>query len=164
VTRPPKRLLTYAAVGAAVLVVGTVAVFAYQSLQVPYQAPTASSPVPALGCTPAPCADLHGYTLWVTSLGVQGGLVTMQIRFRNASDSTHASPEDLQLIDSQRHAAQLVFDAPGCTQWSRHEFSRGATFGPLTACFRPSTTSPPLVLRWSPDFGLVCCQTDIELT
>lgn len=159
-----RRFLVYAGICAAVLVVGTVAVFAYQSLQVPYQAPAASTPVPALGCTPAPCANLQGYTLWVTNLDIQGGLVTMQIKFRNASDSTHASPEDLQLIDSQGHATQLVFDAPGCAQWSRHEFSRGATFGPLTVCFRATSTSPPLVLRWSPDFGFVCCQTDIKLT
>jgi hypothetical protein len=160
-----RRLLTCGAIGAAVLLIGTVAVLAYQSLQVPYQAPPATSPVPARGgCAPAPCADLQDYTLWVTNLDVHAGLVTMQIKFRNASDSTHASPQDLQLIDSQGHAARLVFDAPGCSQWSRHEFSKGATFGPLTVCFRPSTIAPPLVLRWSPDFGFVCCETDIALT
>jgi hypothetical protein len=145
-------------------VVATVAVFAYQSLQVPFQAPTVSSPVPALGCTPAPCADLNGYTLWVTNLEVQGNLVTMQITFRNSSDSTHASPEDLLLIDSRQNASPAIFDATGCTAWSRHEFSHGAMYGPITVCFRASSTAPPLVLRWSPDFGFVCCQTSIKLS
>lgn len=159
-----RRLLGYVAIGAGLLVVGTVAVLAYQSLQVPYQPPTVSSPVPALGCTPAPCADLHGYILWVNNLDIQPAMVTMQVTFRNSSDATHASPADLQLIDSAHNAYQPIFDAPACTQWSRHEFNHGATYGPLVVCFRPSTVAPPLVLRWSPDFGFVCCQTDIKLS
>jgi hypothetical protein len=160
-----KRQLTYGAIGAAILVVAAVAVLAFESMQIPYQAPSVSSPLPAAGgCAPAPCADLHGYTVWVSSLEVKGNLVTMQVKFHNSSDSTHAAPEDLQLIDSHRSASPPAFDAPGCTQWSRHEFNHGATYGPLTVCFRASSTAPPLVLRWSPDFGFVCCQTDIKLT
>jgi hypothetical protein len=147
------------------LVLGTIAVLAYQSLQVPYQAPTASSPLPAAGgCTPAPCADLRGYTLWVNNLAETPDLVTMQVTFRNSSNSTHASPEDLMLIDSQHHPSSPIFDSVGCTSWSRHEFGHGATYGPVTMCFRVATTAPPLVLRWAPDFGFVCCQTDIMLT
>jgi hypothetical protein len=156
--------LIYGAIGAAVLVVGTVAVLAYQSLQVPFAAPAVSSPLAARDCTPAPCANLQGYTLWITNLDSQTNVVTMQVKFRNSSDSTHASPQDLELIDSQQHSSQPVFDAPGCTQWSRHEFNNGATFGPMKVCFRVSSTAPPLILRWSPDFGFVCCQTDIKLT
>jgi len=87
-----RRLLTYGAVAAGLAVVILVGAAAYGSLQVPFQAPTVSSPVPALGCTPAPCANLRGYTLWVTNLGVQGNLVSMEITFRNSSNSTHASP------------------------------------------------------------------------
>jgi hypothetical protein len=160
-----RKLLVYAALGAGLLVVGTVAVLAYQSLQVPFQAPTVSSPVPAIGgCTPSPCATLQGYTLWVTNLDVKSDLVTMEVKFRNSSDSTHAAPEDLTLIDSQAHSSRPVFDAPGCTQWSRHQFNNGATYGPLTVCFRIGSITPPLVLHWTPDFGFVCCQTDIRLT
>ena len=159
-----RRLLTYGAIAAGLAVVVLVAVAAYGSLQVPFQPPSVSSPLPALGCTPAPCANLHGYTLWVANLEIQGNLVTMQITFRNASDSTHAAPEDLVLIDSQRQTSQPIFDAPGCAAWSRHEFNHGATFGPLVVCFRAGTSAPPLVLRWSPDFGLICCQTDIKLS
>jgi hypothetical protein len=157
-------LLTYGAIAAGLVVVALVALAAYGSLQVPFQAPTVSSPVPALGCTPAPCANLQGYTLWVTNLDVQGSRVTMQITFRNSSDSTHAAPEDLALIDSQRQTSRPIFDAPSCTQWSRHEFNHGATYGPLVVCFKAGSSSPPLVLRWSPDFGFVCCQTDIKLS
>jgi hypothetical protein len=163
-SRAYPRLLVYGAIGAAILVVGTVAVLAYQSLQVGFQPPTVSSPLPALECTPAPCANLQGYTLWVTGLNAQSDLVTMQITFRNSSDSTHAAPADLELIDSQAHVSRPAFDAPGCTPWSRHEFNHGATYGPITVCFRASGTSPPLVLRWSPDFGFTCCQTDIKLS
>lgn len=159
------RLLRNGAIAVAVLVVGTIAVLAYQSLQVPYQAPTIASPLPATGgCAPAPCADLRGYTVWVSNLEVQSDLVTMQLTFRNSSNSTHAAPEDLVLIDSQHHPSPAIFDAAGCTSWSRHEFGHGATYGPVTMCFRLATTAPPLVLRWSPDFGFVCCQTDIKLT
>jgi hypothetical protein len=157
-------LLTYGAIAAGLVVVAVVALAAYGSLQAPFQAPTVSTPVPALGCTPAPCANLQGYTLWVTNLDVQGSLVTMQMTFRNSSDSTHAAPEDLVLIDSRRQTSRPVFDAPTCTRWSRHEFNHGATYGPLVVCFRAGTSAPPLVLRWSPDFGFVCCQTDIKLS
>jgi hypothetical protein len=159
-----KRLLTFGAIGAGLAIVIAVAAAAFGSLQVPFQSPAVSTPVPALGCTPAPCADLQGYMLWVTDLNAKSHVVTMQITFRNSSDSTHAAPEDLQLIDSQRHSSAPIFDIPGCTQWSRHEFSHGAMYGPLTVCFRATTTAPPLVLRWSPDFGFVCCQTDIKLS
>jgi hypothetical protein len=159
-----KRLLTYGAIGAGLAIVAVAAVAAFGSLQVPFLTAPVSSPVPALDCTPAPCADLQGYTLWVTNLNSQGNVVTMQITFRNSSDSTHAAPVDLQLIDSQRHTSAPIFDSPGCTQWSRHEFSHGATYGPLIVCFRANTAAPPLVLRWSPDFGFVCCQTDIKLS
>jgi len=159
-----RRLLTYGAIAIGLAVVVLVAAAAYGSLQVPFQAPAASSPVPALGCMPAPCANLHGYSLWVTNLDVKGNLVTMQITFRNSSDSTHAAPEDLVLIDSQRQTSRPIFDAPTCTPWSRYQFNHGATYGPLVVCFRAGTAVPPLVLRWSPDFGFVCCQTDIKLS
>jgi len=159
-----RRLLTYGAIAAGLAVVILVGAAAYGSLQVPFQAPTVSSPVPALGCTPAPCANLRGYTLWVTNLEVDGNLVSMQITFRNSSNSTHASPADLLLIDSRRNSSGPIFDAPSCTTWSRYEFNRGTTYGPIVVCFKAGTSAPPLVLRWSPDFGFVCCRTDIKLT
>ena len=158
-----RRLVKYGALGAGLLVALVVAVAAFMSMQTPFQSPTASSPVPAVACSPAPCANLQGYTLWVTKLNVTGDVVSMQVMYLNASGSTHASPEDLQLIDSKQQASGLVTSSPGCQTWNRHVFNNGAKFGPLTVCFRVSASAPPLVLRWSPDFGLFCCRTDIKL-
>ena len=163
-SRVPKRLVKYGALGAGLLVALVVAVAAFMSLQTPFQSPTSSSPVPAVACSPAPCANVQGYTLWVTNLNVNGNVVSMQVMFLNASDSTHASPEDLQVIDSNRQASGLITDSPGCMTWNRHEFNKGAKFGPVPVCFRVSAPAPPLVLRWAPDFGLFCCRTDIKLS
>lgn len=158
-----RKMLGYGAVAAALLVVLIVAIAAFLAMQVTFRNPAPNSAVPALNCSPAPCANVQDYTLWVSNLKVDGDLVSMQIAFKNSSSATHASPEDLQLIDSKQHASGLVTDASGCHTWSRHEFNNGATFGPLNVCFRLSATAPPFVLRWSPDFGLVCCSTDIKL-
>src|SRR2546428_13503720 len=101
------------------MVVLTIAVLASGSLHLPYQAPSVASPLPAAGgCTPAPCADLRGYTLWGSNLDARPDLVTMQVTFRNSSNSTHASPEDLVLIDSQHQMLPAGVDATGCTGWS----------------------------------------------
>ncbi len=157
------RWVKFGALAAGLLVAAVVAVAAFMSMQTTFQSPTQSSPVPALACSPAPCAKLQGYTLWVTNLNVTGNVVSMQVMFLNSSDSTHASPEDLQLIDSKQQASGLITDSPGCTTWDRHVFNNGAKFGPVTVCFRVKVPAPPLVLRWSPDFGLFCCRTDIKL-
>jgi hypothetical protein len=149
---------------AAGLVVVGVAIAAFVALQVPFQRPTTSGATPSVNCSPAPCANVQGYTLWTSNLKIDGDLVSMQIMFKNSSQSTHASPEDLQLIDSNSHSSGLASGTPGCGTWIRHEFSNGALFGPLNVCFRVSTTAPPLVLRWSPDLGFFCCQTDIKLS
>ncbi|HZK74901.1 MAG TPA: hypothetical protein VFD88_12965 [Clostridia bacterium] len=159
-----RRLLRYGAVAAALLVVVAAAIAAFLAMQIPFQAPGTGAATPAVNCTPAPCANVQGYTLWVANLKRDGGLVSMQVTFKNSSNSTHSSPEDLQLVDSTKHTSGIVTDAPGCQTWSRHEFSNGATFGPMNVCFRVSTSLPPLVLRWSPDLGFFCCQTDITLT
>jgi hypothetical protein len=157
------RLVKLGALAFGLLIAAGAAIAAFLSLQTSFQSPAASTPLPALACTPAPCANLQGYTLWVSNLTVTGDLVSMQLVFKNASDSTHASPQDLQLIDSKQHASGLVTNSPGCTTWDRHVFNGGAQFGPVSVCFRTSSTAPPLILRWSPDFGLFCCQTDIKL-
>jgi hypothetical protein len=161
---PNRRLLGYGVAAAALLLVVAVAIAAFMAMQVSFHGPTTSGATPAVNCSPAPCANVQGYTLWVSNLKVDGNLVSMQITYKNSSDATHASPEDLQLIDSKPHSSALITDAPGCQTWSRHEFNNGAIFGPLNVCFRVSTATPPLVLRWSPDLGLICCRTDIKLT
>ena len=156
--RPAVR---YAGIAAAVLVVAAVGVAAFLSLQTPFQ-PPAQAPG-STPCTPHPCLNVRGYIVWVSNLKVESGLVSMQLTFRNSSAATHADPADLQLIDSQNQTSKAVYDSPGCPHWPRTDFSNGATFGPVTECFRPASTAPPLVLRWYPDLGLFCCQVDLVL-
>jgi hypothetical protein len=154
------RLLRFAGLGAVLVVVAGAGVAAFLSLQTPFQPPTGT---PTSPCSPKPCADVRGYILWVSDLKVQGGLVSMQLTFRNSSDSTHADPSDIQLIDNRKRAYAAVYDAPGCAQWPRTEFNNGAGFGPVSECFRPASTDPPLLLHWTPDFGFFCCDLQITL-
>lgn len=156
-----KRLLQYLSLGAALVIVLVVAVAAFASLKVPFSVPTATAS--SRPCSPQPCADVRGFTLWVSGLQTQGGLVSMQLRFENKSAATHADPTEIQLIDSTGHPNQRVTDALGCTAWARKEFSNGATFGPVPECFRPANANPPLRLHWEPDFGPFCCEIDIPL-
>jgi hypothetical protein len=156
-----RRLLTDAAVFVGLVLAGLVALVAYESLQTPPS--NSSTNLTPENCSPGPCANVQGFTLWVSNVQIQGDLVTMQVKFQNSSPATHASPEDLQLIDSSRHSSGLV-TGTGCNSWTRHEFANGAYFGPIGVCFRVSSTIPPFTLRWSPDLGLFCCETDITIT
>lgn len=158
-----RRLFTIGAVLAGLVVAAIVAYAAYQALLAPQQSAGGSGLTPE-NCTPGPCADVQGFTLWVTNVNVNGDLVGMTVKFRNSSAATHASPEDLQLIDTSRHASGLLTSSPGCNTWTRHEFNNGATFGPIDVCFRVNSATLPFTLRWSPDLGLFCCETDIKIT
>lgn len=158
-----RRLLTYGAVLAGLVVAAIVALVAFQALNLAPQSSGNGGLAPE-NCSPGPCADVQGFTLWITNVRVTGNLVAMTVRFRNSSAATHASPEDLQLIDASRNASGLVTDSPGCKTWTRHEFNNGATFGPIDVCFRVNNATPPFILRWSPDLGLFCCETDIKIT
>jgi len=156
-----RRLVRSAAIGAGAVVVIAFGIAAFQSLQTPFQAPSTGPPPAA--CSPEPCANVRGYILWVTNLKIEGGLVSMQLTFRNSSPATHADPADIQLIDAQQHTTSAIHDAPGCTAWPRTDFSNGAGFGPVPECFRPAATTTPLSLHWTPDMGLFCCETKIVL-
>ena len=155
-------LIRYAAIGAGVAVVLVVAVAAFISMQRPLNLPTTSQP--SANCTPQPCANVRGFILWVANVKVDAGVVTMTLTFRNSSNATHADPTEIQLIDSAGRPINRVTDATGCTAWPRTEFNNGAQFGPVPECFRPSRTAPPMKLHWEPDFGFLCCETDIPLT
>ncbi|HSP08712.1 MAG TPA: hypothetical protein VLU92_03850 [Candidatus Dormibacteraeota bacterium] len=156
-------MLTAIGIAAALLVAAIVAFVAYSSLIAPIQEVPNTGVTPE-NCSPAPCANVQGFTLWVTNVRVEGGLIRMQVKFQNSSPSTHASPEDLQLIDASRQSSRLVTSVAGCNTWPRHEFSGGATFGPIDVCFHATNSTPPFILRWSPDLGLFCCETDIKIT
>jgi hypothetical protein len=157
-----RRLLTVGAVAVGLFVAAVVGVTAFQALHAPQQVSNNGALTPE-NCSPGPCADVQGFTLWISDVKVDGDLVSMHVKFRNASPSTHASPEDLQLIDASRHVSGLVTDSTGCNSWPRHEFNNGATFGPINVCFRVSNATRPFILRWSPDLGVFCCETDIRL-
>jgi hypothetical protein len=156
-----RRLVTFGAVALGLFVAAVIGFTAYQSLHAPV--PASSENLTPENCSPGPCTDVQGFTLWLSDITVDGDLVTMNVKFQNSSVATHASPEDLQLIDSARHASGLVTDAPGCNTWVRHEFNNGATFGPIAVCFRVSNPARPFTMRWSPDLGLFCCEKDIRI-
>ena len=158
-----RPLVTVGAAALGLLVAAFVGVTAYQSLHAPLPASSDTSLSPE-NCSPGPCADVQGFTLWLSNINVNGDLVTMDVKFQNSSTATHASPDDLQLIDVSRHASGPVTDAPGCKTWTRHEFGNGATFGPISVCFRVSSATRPFILKWSPDLGLFCCEKDINIT
>ena len=40
---------------------------------------------------------------------------------------------------------------------------KGETFGPLDICFRVTNTAPPFLLRWAPDEGAFCCETELKI-
>lgn len=158
-----RRLLTASGIVAGMLAAAIVAVVAFASLKAPQLVAPNASLTPE-NCSPGPCANVQGFTLWVSNVRVDGDLVRMQVRFKNSSVSTHAAPEDMQLIDASRHSSGLVTGVTGCNTWTRHEFSGGATFGPIDVCFRANNSTPPFILRWAPDLGLFCCETDITIT
>jgi hypothetical protein len=119
--------------------------------------------VSSLPCSPQPCLDVQDYTLWVSNVRDADGTVRMDVAFRNSSAATHASPEDLRLVDANKQTSSAIQDVAGCSHWSRTEFSNGAKLGPLTICFRPQSTASPLTLRWTPDLGLICCEAKLKI-
>ena len=157
-----RRLLT--ALGAAVglMLAALVAAAAYTALKTPLNLNPNSNLTPS-NCSPGPCSDVQGYRIWISNVRLDNDVVRMTVKFQNSSAATHASPDDLQLIDSGRRASNLITDSTGCNTWTRHEFSNGAYFGPVDICFRVSNTTPPFILHWSPDLGTFCCQRDITL-
>lgn len=158
-----RRLLISAGVIVGLFVAALVAWAAYTALKTPLQASPNSNLSPE-NCSPGPCANLQGYQLWISNVRVDNDLVRMTVKFQNSSPSTHASPEDLQLIDASRRSSIPTSDTAGCSTWARHEFShKGDAFGPIDICFRVTNTTPPYILRWSPDLGAFCCERDIRI-
>jgi hypothetical protein len=157
-----RRLLTFGAIGIGLTVAAVVGATAYQALRTPLQA-SSGAPLTPENCSPGPCVDVQGYTLWISDVSLDGDVVRMSVMFRNSSPSTHASPEDLQLIDTSRHSSGLITDATGCNTWTRHEFNNGATFGPIAICFRVYNVARPFIVKWTPDLGIFCCEKDIRL-
>jgi hypothetical protein len=140
-----------------------ISMLAYQSLKVPLKPSTSGYLVPK-NCSPGPCANLQGFSIWISNVRIEGTLVRMQVKFQNSSRATHSSPEELQLVDTSRHASPVVTDSSDCQTWKRQEFKSGTTFGPLEICFRVYNATPPFLLHWAPDIGAFCCETDIKIS
>ncbi len=157
-----RRLLMSFGVVAGLIAAGVVAFAAYTALKAPLQTP-ASVNLPPENCTPGPCANVQGYRIWISNVRLDNDVLRMTVKFQNSSTSTHASPEDLSLIDAGRRSSNMITDSSGCSTWTRHEFANGAYFGPVDICFRVSNTTPPFILHWTPDVGAFCCQKDITL-
>jgi hypothetical protein len=156
--KPWTRLALFGGGGLLLAILGTVAFIALAQGVAP-----GGATVKSLACSPQPCLDVQDYTLWVSNVAVADGIVRMNVTFRNASAATHASPEDLQLVDANKQSSPAIQDPAGCTHWSRTEFNNGAKLGPLTICFRPASIASPLTLRWTPDLGLICCEADLKI-
>ena len=148
---------------AGVAVAVLIGLLAYQSLRVPLK-PSNNGYLAPENCSPGPCANLQGFSVWISNVRVEGTLVRMQVKFQNSSRATHASPEDMTMIDSARHISPIVTDAADCQTWKRHDFNNGATFGPMDICFRVYSATPPFILHWAPDLGAFCCETDIKIS
>ncbi|HKV89164.1 MAG TPA: hypothetical protein VJT78_14310 [Candidatus Dormibacteraeota bacterium] len=156
--------LTRAAIAAALLVAAAVAVFAFASMQPQVETSLGlASPSPG-PCSPDPCRNEQGFVMWVSNVTVQGDLVRMRVMFKNSSNATHASPDDLSLIDHSNHTAGITTQGTDCNTWSRHEFNHGQTFGPVDICFQVTNTTAPFTLRWTPDFGFFCCDDSLSIS
>jgi len=158
-----RRFLLAGAVIGGLVIAALVGAAAYQALRTTGQVTNHGNLTPE-NCSPGPCVDVKGFTLWATDIKFEGDLVRMTVKFRNSSTATHASPEDLQLIDTNRHASIPVTDVEGCKTWTRREFNNGAIFGPIDICFRVTNTTRPFILHWNPDLGPFCCETSLKIT
>jgi hypothetical protein len=157
-----RRLLITLGVVVALMVAAVIAGGAYTALKAPLTTKPNSNLTPE-NCSPGPCATLQGYTIWISKIRVENDIVHMTVKFQNSSSSTHAAPEDLVLIDSERRQGQPINDVPGCKTFPRHDFNNGQTFGPIDLCFRVTNSTPPFNLQWSPDMGAFCCQKTITI-
>lgn len=157
-----RHVLTGGLVAACLIVAAVIGVTAYSALHAPLQ--LSNTNLKPENCSPGPCADLQGFTIWVSDVNVNGNLVSMTVKFQNSSAATHVSPEDLLLIDTSRHVSGLVTDTADCPKWTRHDFNKGATFGPVNICFSVTSATPPFTLHWSPVIGVFCCEKDIKIT
>ena len=157
-----RRVLTGGIVIFILIFAAAVGVTAYSALHAPV--PLQNSNLTPENCSPGPCADVQGFTIWISNVNVSANQVTMSLKFHNSNPATHVAPDDLQLIDASRHVSGPAFDLSGCPTWTRHDFKNGATFGPFPVCFTVTNTNRPFTLHWSPQVGLFCCEKDITIT
>src|SRR2546429_7842017 len=147
-----RRVLTALGIAAGLMLAALVAGAAYTALKAPL-ATTPNSNLNPDNCSPGPCVNLRGYTMWISNVKVQNDLVRMTVKFQNSSVSTHASPEDLQLIDAARRTSIPITGVTGCNTFARHEFSGGEIFRPPHPGFTGRAATPPPFPPPSPGLG-----------
>jgi len=157
-----RRLLTVVGVVVGLILAALVAGAAYSALKSPLGTQPNSNLNPE-NCSPGPCANVNGFTIWVSKVHVNNDIVHMTVKFQNSSNATHVAPEDLNLIDSGRRSSIPFAGIAGCKSFARHEFSGGQAFGPIDICFRVANSTPPFILHWTPDLGAFCCERDITI-
>ncbi len=157
-----RRLFTLVGVFIGLILAALVAGAAYSALKAPLGT-TPNSNLDPENCSPGPCANLNGFTIWISKVHVNNDIVHMTVKFQNSSTATHVAPEDLNLIDSGRRSSIPFAGIAGCKSFTRHEFKGGATFGPVDICFRVDNSTPPFILHWTPDIGAFCCERDITI-
>ena len=157
-----RRVFTSLGIVIGIIAASFVAAAAYTALKTPLSTKPNSS-LATENCSPGPCSNVQGYKIWISNVRVVNDIVYMTVKFQNSSPSTHAAPEDLQLIDAGRRSFGPIADSPGCKTFARKDFKGGAFFGPVDVCFRVSNSTPPFILHWTPDIGAFCCQKDITI-
>src|SRR5260370_41430479 len=116
-----RRLLVSLGVVVALIVAALVAGGAYTALKSPLTTQPNSNLSPE-NCKPGPCTNLNGFTIWISNVHVDNDIVHMSVKFKNSSGATHAAPEDLVLIDSERRQGGPVTAAPNCKSFTRPDF------------------------------------------
>ena len=66
-----RRLLTFGAIGIGLTLAAVVGATAYQALRTPLQA-SSGTPLTPENCSPGPCVDVQGYTLWISDVKLDG--------------------------------------------------------------------------------------------
>ena len=130
-----RRLLVSLGVVVALIAAAVIAGGAYTALKNPLQTKPNSNLTPE-NCSPGPCTNLQGYTIWISKIYIDKDIVHLTVKFQNSSTSTHAAPEDLVLIDSERRQS-----APGVKVTLRN-FGRDRRY-PIVNRFRDPGTPPP---------------------
>ncbi len=130
----------------------------------PSQVVSAGSVAPgarAPACSPEPCADADGFTVYVDSVewsytpsaffkaepGNQFARVTVRFENRGSSER-HADPYNFVLKDQQGVKHALTYAGDG---WLAVNLSPGARFGPRSIDFQVTSGSRAGTLVWTPD-------------
>jgi hypothetical protein len=119
-------------------------------------------------CSPTPCADRGGLTMYVTNVNTNGGdagngfrWAKITLRWHDTSGENTVGDVGFTLRDgtSTVHESESSEDGgppKGCGAFedaTRTTLAPGASWGPLTLCFRIGGPSQPLTLGWFDDCG-----------